>query len=141
MAAVIIRKKDVERLGRKLLKEVYDFLHDEYILTNFEEIKEEQKRFLRNLVLFKFRSLNFTTTQKENSWSIKYEEFDENKFENKIKSLKEQIQNGNIDTEIIFKTLNHLFLDPEIDGDLFFKTKAFLNLINVINCDYRYLED
>ena len=33
MAAVIVRKKDVERLGKELLKEVYDFLHDEYICS------------------------------------------------------------------------------------------------------------
>ena len=45
MAAVIIRKKDVEKLGRKLIKEVYDFLHDEYILSTFEEMKEEKKNF------------------------------------------------------------------------------------------------
>ena len=51
MAAVIIRKKDVERLGHTLLKEVYDFLHDEYILTEFEDMKKEKEKFLRNLVL------------------------------------------------------------------------------------------
>ena len=45
MAAVIIRKKDVERLGKKLVKEVYEFLHDEYILSTFEEMKEEKKNF------------------------------------------------------------------------------------------------
>ena len=45
MAAVIIRKKDVERLGKELVKEVFEFLHDEYILSNFEEMKEEQKKF------------------------------------------------------------------------------------------------
>ena len=43
MAAVIIRKKDVERLGKELVKEVYEFLHDEYILSTFEEMKEEKK--------------------------------------------------------------------------------------------------
>ena len=41
MAAVIIRKKDLKNLGRKLMKEVYKFLHDEYILT-FEEMKVEK---------------------------------------------------------------------------------------------------
>ena len=51
MAAVIIRKKDVERLGKELVKEVFEFLHDEYILSNFEEMKEEEKKFLRNLNL------------------------------------------------------------------------------------------
>ena len=36
MAAVIIRKKDVERLGKELLNEMFDFLHDEYILNKFK---------------------------------------------------------------------------------------------------------
>ena len=52
MAAVIIRKKDVERLGRKLMKEVYKFLHDEYILS-FEEMKLEKEKLEKDLVLFK----------------------------------------------------------------------------------------
>ena len=41
MAAVIIRKKDLKNLGSKLMKEVYKFLHDDYILT-FEEMKVEK---------------------------------------------------------------------------------------------------
>ena len=32
--------KDLE-----LVKDVYDFLHDEYILSTFEEMKEEKKNF------------------------------------------------------------------------------------------------
>ena len=44
MAAVIIRKKDVERLGKELVKEVYEFLYDEYILSTFEEMKIEKKK-------------------------------------------------------------------------------------------------
>ena len=88
MAAVIIRKKDVERLGKELVKEVYEFLHDEYILSTFEEMKEEQKKFLRGLVLNKFESVNYTTTQRGNTWSIKYEEFDESKFDDELKCVK-----------------------------------------------------
>ena len=75
MAAVIIRKKDLESLGRKLMKEVYKFLHDEYILS-FEEMKLEKEKLKKNLVVFNFKSFNFTTVQKGNSWSIKYEDFD-----------------------------------------------------------------
>ena len=105
MAAVIIRKKDVERLGKELVKEIYEFLHDEYILSTFEEMKEEQKKFLRGLVLNKFESLNHTVVQKENSWSIKYEEFDENKFEDELKCVKDEIKNESLDTNLIFKTV------------------------------------
>ena len=39
MAAVKIEKKDVEKLGKDLLKEVFDFFHDEYIMKNFLEMK------------------------------------------------------------------------------------------------------
>ena len=45
MAAVIITQKDVNRLAKELLKEIFDFLHDEYILSTFEEMKEEKKNF------------------------------------------------------------------------------------------------
>ena len=141
MAAVIIRKKDVERLGKELVKEVYEFLHDEYILSTFEEMKEEKKKFLRELVLNKFRSVNYTTTQRGNTWSIKYEEFDESKFDDELKWVKKQIKNGSINTDVIFKTLNNLNLDMEIDEDLYFKTHAFINIFKVIDSDSTYLED
>ena len=141
MAAVIISKKDVERLGKELVKEIYEFLHDEYILSTFEEMKEEQKKFLRGLVLNKFESLNHTVVQKENSWSIKYEEFDENKFEDELKCVKDEIKNESLDTNLIFKTLNSLNLDMEIDEDLYFKTHAFINIFKVFDSNYSYLED
>ena len=51
MAAVIIKQKDVKRLGKELLNEMFDFLHDEYVLTEFKEMKEVKKEFLNNLIL------------------------------------------------------------------------------------------
>ena len=141
MAAVIIRKKDVERLGKELVKEVYQFLHDEYILSTFEEMKEEKKNFLRGLVLNKFESVNYTTTQRGNTWSIKYEEFDKSKFDDELKCVKEQIKNGSLDINLIFKTLNSLNLDMKIDEDLYFKTHAFINIFKVFDSNYSYLED
>ena len=138
MAAVIIRKKDLERLGRKVIKEVYKFLHDEYILNNFSEMKLEKQRLEKDLVLFKFESLNYTIVQKEKSWSIKYEDFDKSKHE---KELKIEIKNESLDIRLVFKVLNRLKLDNEIDEDLFHKTLAFLNIFKVFDSDYSYLED
>ena len=43
MAAVIIKQKDVERLGKKVLNEMFNFLHDDYIITEFEETKEVKR--------------------------------------------------------------------------------------------------
>ena len=42
---VTIRKSDVEKLGKKLIKEVDYFLHDEYIINTFPEMKLDQKKF------------------------------------------------------------------------------------------------
>ena len=141
MAAVIIRKKDVERLGHTLLKEVYEFLHDDYILKEFIEMKEEQKTFLRNLIVIKFRNVNYTVKHQEDSWRITYEKFDESKYEEEIKILKDEIKNGSLDIEVVFDVLKRVELDDEIAGDLFFKKEAFLDLYKVIDSDYSYLED
>ena len=100
MAAVIIRKKDVERLGKEVLKEIKDFLNNKYILSNFEKVKNDQEILQKIL---------------------------DNKGDN-------------IDTEGIFYTLNSLKLDMGIDLDLYFKTKAFLDIFKVFNSAYTYLE-
>ena len=140
MAAVIIRKKDLESLGRKLMKEVYKFLHDEYILS-FEEMKLEKEKLKKNLVVFNFKSFNFTTVQKGNSWSIKYEDFDKSKYEKELKIIEDEIENESLDINLIFKVLNMLELDMEIDEDLFFQKNAFINIFKVFDSDYSYLED
>ena len=141
MAAVIIRKKDVERLGHTLLKEVYDFLHDEYILTEFEDMKKEKEKFLRNLVLNKFNHYNFTKIKTETSCETKYEDYDENKFEDDLKCVKEEIENGTMDIHVIFNTLFDLNLDMEIEENLYFKTKSFIDIFKVSDNGYIYLED
>ena len=136
MAAVIIRKKDVERLG----KEVYDFLLDDYILTNFEEMKIEQEKFQHSLILYDFRSRNYTETQKENHLTKNYFDLDENKYEEEFKKLKDKIENGTFTTDLIYHTLIDINLESEIDEDLSIKKEAFLEIYIVISYQYEYLE-
>ena len=134
MAAVIIRLKDVDRLAKELLKETFDFLHNEYILSHFEEIKKKQKKFLRNLVLNEFKYNNSSSISKRG-------EFDENKFEDELNKVKDAMKNGSISNYVIFHTLNDLDIGMEIDGDLYCKKEVFLNLYQVIEGEYKYLED
>ena len=42
--SVTIRKSDLEKLGRDLMKEVDEFLHDEYMLS-YPNIKSDQEKF------------------------------------------------------------------------------------------------
>ena len=134
MAAVIIRSKE-------LVKEVFDFLHNEYILINFPEIKILQKKFLRNLVLKKFRYFNVTKTKRANSFSLEYKKFDENDFEKELESVKKDIEKGTLVTEIIFETLMDLNLDMELDEDLYYKKSSFIDIYKVFEIGYTYLED
>ena len=63
--SVIIRKSDLEKLGKELMEEIDDFLHDDYFLS-FPEIKLEQEKF--DKIVNKSDSLNL---QKMNDIFIK----------------------------------------------------------------------
>ena len=136
MAADIIKQKDLERLGKELIKEMNDFLHDEYILTKFEEMKIEQEKFLENLALNHIKTLHRQfkiTKEKRDELINKKAEYDSN-------LVKDAMEEDGVDTEGIYHTLVSLNLDMEIDEDLYFKTEAFLNIFRVFDVDYIYLE-
>ena len=147
MAAVIIRSKDVKRLGKELLKEIFDFLHDEYILTTFEEMRVVQKVFLKNLVLNHIKTLRRQYKITEEKLDELIKPFRDNLFNPKEKVEydpqfeKDAMEDNGVDSEGIYHTLLQLNLDMEIDEDLYFKQKAFLDIYRVFETAYSYLED
>ena len=132
MAALIIRKKDVERLGKKLLKEVYDFLHDTDILNRFENIEIEQVKFLKNLVC------NHIHTLKRQLY-ITEEKRDELLKNIDLNLVKDAMGKNGVDTEGIYHTLLSLKFDMDLDEDLYFETKAFLDIFRVYDINHIYL--
>ena len=101
---VTIRKSDVERLGKDLMKEIDNFLHDEYIITNFPEMKLDQE-----------------------------------KFDKSLNRLKDKYESESLDIEEMYHILLEIKLDDEIDGDLYYKKKSFLNLFKVLFIDHFHL--
>ena len=122
MEEIIIRKSDVEILGRKLMKEVYKFLHDEYILT-FEEMKVEKDKLEKYLLKFYFKK------------------FDKSEYEKYLKEIKNKIEDESLDIDFLYNVLDKIKLDFEIDEDLFVKKKAFEYIYLVFDYYYTYLED
>ena len=122
MEEIIIRKSDVEILGRKLMKEVYKFLHDEYILT-FEEMKVEKDKLEKYLLKFYFKK------------------FDKSEYEKYLKEIKNKIEDESLDINFLYSVLDKIKLDFEIDEDLFVKKKAFEYIYLVFDYYYTYLED
>ena len=146
MAAVIIWKKDLDRLSRTLLKETFDFLHDEYILSNFEEMKLTQEIFLNSICLEHIETLfksKFITEEKREELFKQYNNLENGKlYHYHDKDLvKKVMEEEKIDTDGIYKTLIKLRLDYEIYEDLYFKIKAFLDISRVFDFGYKYLED
>ena len=66
-------------------------------------MKLEKQRLEKDLVLFKFQSVNYTIVQKENSWSINYEDFDKSKHEEELKIIEDEIENERLDIRLVFK--------------------------------------
>ena len=156
MAAVIIKQKDVKRLGKELLNEMFNFLHDEFILTKFPQMKEVQKQFLKKLTFNHINTLHrqYELTDEKRKVLAKplideLLKINENSsdLEKKIKVeyeenlVKDAMRDDGIDTEGIYHTLISLNLNKEIDEDLYFKTKAFLDIFRVFETGYSYLED
>ena len=124
MAAVIIKQKDVKRLASTLLNEIYYFLHEEYILTEFKEMKEAQKEFLNSICVNHINTLHkqYKITKEKREELIK--PFLYNGESIKVlynsKLVKDAVKDDGIDTEGIYQTLNKLKLDMEINEDLYF---------------------
>ena len=118
---LVIRKKDIIKMGKDLIKEVYEFLNNDYFKETYpEEINKTSNTFNNYLVQRVFGNRDCTTHEKDLETLIKY---------------------GKLDIEIVYETLKNLDLDMEIHEDLYFKNRAFLNLYSVFDIDYTYLED
>ena len=136
MADLVIREKDIVNLGRKTMKEVYKFLHDDYILTTFEEMKVEQKKLEKNLVniylqmIYKFDVNNY---DKELAY--------ESKYDNYLKELVAKIEDESLDISLIYEVLKSIKLDFEINEDLFVKNKAFIYFYSIYYFYDYYLKE
>ena len=177
MKELLIRKSDIENLGKKVMKEVYEFLHDDYILT-FEEMKIEQDNIEKYLVDYYLRDIHkiklpfvYDVSKKEledegfdNNLingvislinidlklneidEIKYKEYekelkDESKYKEYLKEIENKIEDESLDIDIIFKVLDLIKLEYELNEDLSSKKEGFVDIYYVFNHYHTYLKD
>ena len=153
MSACIIQKKDLEKLGRKLMKEFYYHIHDDYFLKEFAEVKIKRKYYEENLTK---EFLSFCKNQEkindiENLYFNNKSYKDLVKMETKdlLSKIEDKIKDETLDVKIIFKFLEQMpkkieinqDVDFEINEDLFCLKKAFNNMYTVYHFDHHYLED
>ena len=135
MADLVVRKKDIENLGRKTMKEVYEFLNDDYILTAFN-IMEEEKEKLNNS-LFNYFLRMIYNIDSDDYTQIQYEEYckfldNKSNYNIILKKMISKIEDESLDIEIIYEILEKINLEFEIDEDLFVKKKAFIYFYTIL---------
>ena len=132
MEDLVIKKKDLENLGIKVMKEVYKFLHDEYILS-FEKMKEEKDKLEKYLVKFYYKDI----LEKYTKFFI------EDKYVDEItlKEIEAEIEAETLNINFIFDALNRIKVSSEINGDLYCKKKVFKYNYLVFDFYHTYLKD
>ena len=104
---VSITKKDLIKLRNNLLKELYEFFNDEYMLT-YPEVKEESRSFIKKLITAEFEKKNYILIQREDSMNIIHEQIGQDEFDKKLKCLKDRIENGEISLDIIIEAIRQI---------------------------------
>ena len=151
MSACIIQKKDLEKLGKNLMKEFYYRVHDDYFLKEFDEVKLKRKYYDENLTK---EFLSFYENQEKKIVSLyfdnkRYKDLVKMSPEDLLKKIETKIKDETLNYEIIFNFLDKMDrkleinrdIDFEIDEDLFCLKKAFIHIYEVYHFDHPYLED
>ena len=151
MSSCIIKEKDLERLGKKLMKEFYDHIHDDYLLTEFDEVKLKRKYYDENLTE---KFLSFYEHEEKKIRNLyfdnkRYEDLVEMKTEDLLKKIEGEIKDETLDYKLIYQFLDQMDIklkiskdiDFEIDEDLFCMKKAFIKMFEIFHYDNYYLED
>ena len=149
MAACIIQKKDLERLGKNLMKKFYYYIHDHYFLTEFDEVKLKRKFYDENLTK---KFLSFYENKEKNIKILyfdnkRYEDLVKMKTEDLFKKIEGKIKDETLDYKIIYNFLDQMDrelkinkdIEHEIYEDFFYMKKAFIHMFEVFHYDYKYL--
>ena len=144
MEDLVIREKDIVNFGRKTMKEVYEFLNDDYILSTFEEMKVEKERLEKNIVnkylqmIYEIDSFHYSDDQYKNYTK---DLNNESKCDSILKEVISKIKDESLDIKIIYHVLESIKLEFEINEDLFVDKKAFIYYYSIYYFYDYYLKE
>ena len=169
MSSCVIFEKDIQKLGKKLMKDFYLQMNDKLLLEQAEEYKLQRKFYDENLVkeFLKFYKkentelylpyLNVLNTKKlekmeQDEISKKIHDLLQNdlltmEHSELFKKLEVLIKDEALPTTVIFNFFDEmddkLGIDPiiefELSEDFYHMKKAFLNIYNVFYYDYKWI--
>ena len=151
MSSVIIFKKDLDNLGKKLMKEFYHHIHNDYFLKEYEEVRLKRKYYDENLTkqFLSFHENEEKNIHKPYFGNKRFKDLLEMKTEDLLKNIETKILDETLEVEIIDRFLNQMDVkveinngsDFELNENLFCMKKAFLNMYDIFHYDNHYLEN
>ena len=151
---IIITKSNVENLGKKTMKKVYEILNTDWSDLFIEEVNKKIKKekdkldkylinsiFLKDKKKVKYFHFEFKTDKNEDEiYDEIYDEINYNLKKCYLEKIKNKIENESLDIDLIFEALSKIELIWEIDEDTYCERKAFLNIYTVFYHQYKELE-
>ena len=141
---LLIKKSDIERLGKKALKEVYEYLNIDYsdIENTDEELLLELKKSKKDLDKLIIKELIKSKKTKKVKFYIDEVENDNKKLKSYYEfKIKKEIENESFDTETIYNFLDKINFTWDMGEDGFCARKAFLISYELFFHNYYELED
>ena len=143
MSSLIIFEKDLKKSGKKLMKNFYDVIHDDYFLKEFDKFKLQREYYDENMTK---EFLEFYEKKEEN---LKNLYFDNKRYKDLLEKIETKIKDETLDYKIIYNFLSKMddklkinrCDEFEIDEDLFCMKKAFIKAFELYHYDYYNLED
>lgn len=128
MSAVILNRKDLEKLGRKVMKDLFG-------LSDDSSLREKKDEILKSLVYYKFEFFS------EHVCGVKY---NESRFEKDLEQITNSIKEEKLDLKLIYDSLSSIEFNlksyvseyPDVFDDI----NAFLKIYEVYKFYSRYLE-
>ena len=144
---LLIKKSDIEKLGKKALKEVYDYLDPDNIDTKNtnQELLSEMKKSKKDLDKLIIKKL-MNPIKKSNKVKYFFKGEDENEDEDKnIKAyyrtqIKKEIENESFDIDTIYNFLDKINFTWDMGEDPFCSRRTFLSSYELFFSTYYELE-
>ena len=128
MSSCIIKKKDLQKLGKKLMKEFYYYVHEDILLQEDDLVNSKRKYYDENLTK---EFLSFYKHKEEKISSLyfhaikRYKDLVKMETTELLSKIETKIKDETLDIKIIFNFLDQMDMELKID----------------IQCDFESNED
>ena len=143
MNAVIIDKRDVDKIAKELLKEIFDYFNNEEAIEDYREkeiLKKTRKDFFHKICLNYIFHIRIKNNFKCDRIDKKIVDKLILKESYDLNILNEAMKDNAIDTKAIYNSVKFIYISNNLNEDLNSKRNAFKKFYEILVEDYVWLK-